>query len=102
MAKIYTIPFLKGFFVKPLSTSEIGVVTFTDGRNDVIPNQRQCESYGYTYDKVSGTCLAFRYSPTLATALQNENNNVQGTGNVTATGTNNTYIMLIMLMFMVL
>ena len=90
---LYTIPYLKGFRIKPSSISETGTVTFTDGTNDVIPNQRQCEAYGYTYNKTSGTCSAFRYSTTLASALQNENNNVQGSGNVTETGTNNTYIM---------
>tara|TARA_R100001244_G_scaffold90854_1_gene68910 strand:+ start:5902 stop:6750 length:849 start_codon:yes stop_codon:yes gene_type:complete len=89
----YTIQYLKGFRIKPSSISEIGTVTFTDGTNDVIPNQKQCEAYGYTYNKASGTSSAFRYSTTLASALQNENNNVQGSGNVTETGTNNTYIM---------
>ena len=89
----YTIQYLKGFRIKPSLISEIGTVTFTDGTNDVIPNQRQCEAYGYTYDKVTGTPSAFNHSTTLASALNNENNNVQGSGNVTETGTNNTYIM---------
>ena len=93
MTKIYTIPFLQGFFVKPSRTLLSGAIIFTDGTNDVNPNQRQCEAYGYTYDKATGTCSAFRYNTTLATSLENENNNAQGSGNVTETGTNNTYIM---------
>ena len=93
MSKIYTVPFIQGFRVRPATTSTLGTVTFTDGVNAIIPNQRQCEAYGYTYDKASGTCSAFRYNTSIANALQNENNNVQGSGNVTERGTNNTYIM---------
>tara|TARA_R110002020_G_scaffold306970_1_gene522863 strand:+ start:49 stop:897 length:849 start_codon:yes stop_codon:yes gene_type:complete len=89
----YTIQYLKGFRIKPSSISETGTVMFTDGTNDVIPNQKQCEAYGYTYNKASGTPSAFRYNTALASSLGNENNNVQGSGNVTETGTNNTYIM---------
>ena len=89
----YTIQYLKGFRIKPSSISETGTVMFTDGTNDVIPNQKQCEAYGYTYNKASGTPSAFRYNTALASSLVNENNNVQGSGNVTETGTNNTYIM---------
>ena len=88
-----TIPYLTGFTVKPLSTSQIGVVTFTDGTNNITPNQLQCEAYGYTYDKASGTCSAFRYSTNLITNFANENNKTYGTGNSTETGTNNTIVM---------
>ena len=93
MSKITTIPFLKGFAVKPLGTSTLGVVTFTDGTNPVIPNQVQCEAYGFTYDKASGTCSAFRYNPNLNTNFANENNKTYGVGNTTETGTNNTLVM---------
>jgi len=87
-----TIPYLKGYDVKPSSTSEIGVVTFTDGTNDIIPNQQQCEAYGYTYDKASGTCSTFRYNTNLNRSFSNESNKVQGANNTTETGTNNTLI----------
>ena len=87
------IPYITGFAVKPYSISELGVVTFTDGTNDVTPNQLQCEAYGYTYNKVSGTCSTFRYNTNLNRSIANENNNTQGSGNSTQTGTNNTYIM---------
>ena len=92
MAKI-EIPFLTGFTVKPLSISGIGVVTFTDGVNDVQPNQLQCEAYGYTYNKASGTCSLFIYNTNLDSAVANENNKTFGKRNVTETGTNNTLIM---------
>jgi len=93
MSSLPTIPFLKGFAVKPLGTTTLGVVTFTDGTNSVIPNQVQCEAYGYTYDKASGTCSAFRYNPNLNTNFANKNNKTYGVGNTTETGTNNTLVM---------
>ena len=93
MPKIYTIPFLQDYPVRPSFTSPAGTVTFTDGTNDVIPNQQQCEAYGYKYDIGTGTCSAFTFSTNLGKNIVNENNNIQGSGNVTETGTNNTYIM---------
>lgn len=89
---VATIPYLTGFDVKPLETSPIGVVTFTDGTNDIIPNQLQCEAYGYTYDKASGTCSTFRFNTSLDRSFSNISNKLQGAGNTTETGTNNTYI----------
>ena len=61
----YEIPYLNGMTVKPVSVSGLGVVTFTDGTNDVTPNQLQSETYGYTYNRASGTCSVFRYSTNL-------------------------------------
>ena len=87
------IPYLAGFTVKPYSISALGVVTFRDDSSEVTPNQLQCEAYGYTYNKVSGTCSTFRYNTNLNRSIANENNNTQGSGNSTQTGTNNTYIM---------
>jgi len=92
MSKVATIPYLTGFDVKPLSTSEIGVVTFTDGTNEIIPNQLQCEAYGYTYNQADGTCSIFRYNTNLNRSFSNVTNKLQGAGNTTETGTNNTYI----------
>lgn len=92
MSKVPTIPYLSGFDVKPSSTSVLGVVTFTDGTNDITPNQLQCEAYGYTYDKASGTCSTFRYNTNLNRSFSNEGNKVQGANNTTETGTNNTLI----------
>ena len=87
------IPYLNGYSIKPASVNALGLVTFTDGTNDVIPNQQQCEAYGYTYDEATGTCKAFTFSNNLERNVRNENNNIQGVGNKTETGTNNTYIM---------
>jgi len=87
-----TIQYKTGFDVKPLSTSEIGIVTFTNGREDIVPNQKQCEAYGYTYDKASGTCSVFTFSTNLNSSFSNESNKFQGENNTTETGTNNTQI----------
>ena len=92
MSKVATIPYLTGFDVKPSSTSPIGVVTFTDGTNEITPNQLQCEAYGYTYNQADGTCSIFRFNTSLDRSFSNATNKLQGTGNTTETGTNNTYI----------
>ena len=88
-----TVPYIRGLTVKPLSVSGIGVVTFTDGTNEVTPNQLQCEAYGYTYDRTSGTCSAFRYNTNLNSNFSNIKNKTYGARNTTETGTNNTLIM---------
>ena len=92
MSKAATIPFLKGFDVKPSLTSLSGIVVFTDGTNEIIPNQLQCEAYGYTYNKADGTCSTFRFNTSLDRSFSNISNKLQGAGNATETGTNNTYI----------
>tara|TARA_R110001583_G_scaffold11963_1_gene53359 strand:+ start:5877 stop:6746 length:870 start_codon:yes stop_codon:yes gene_type:complete len=87
------IPYKTGFTVKPETISAIGNVTFTDGTYDVIPNQLQCEAYGYTFNTIDGTCSAFRYNVNLDRAVANENNRTFGVANTTGTGTNNTLVM---------
>jgi hypothetical protein len=86
-------PYLNGYSVKPASVDSLGIVSFTDGTNAVTPNQKQCEAYGYTYDRASGTCKAFTYSTNLEKSLNNQSNYVRGANNTTETGTNNTHIM---------
>ena len=88
-----TIPYLTGFTVKPASISALGEVTFTDGTNEVTPNQLQCEAYGYTYNKVTGTCSTFMYNTTIIRNVSNENNKTLGSRNYTELGTNNTLVM---------
>jgi hypothetical protein len=88
-----TIPYIKGFEVKPTRTTQLGDVIFTDGTNEVTPNQLQCEAYGYTYDKATGTCSAFRYNTNLNRTFSNSSNLIKGAGNTTQTGTNNTLVM---------
>jgi len=89
----YSIPYLTGFTVKPLSVSAIGIVSFTDGTREITPNQLQCEAYGYTYNNILGTCSIFTYSTNLNTNVANENNKTYGAGNTTETGTNNSLVM---------
>jgi len=89
----YSIPYLTGFAVKPLSISGLGVVSFTNGSREVTPNQLQCEAYGYTYNKAAGTCSIFRFNTNLIRSFNNSNNSTKGAQNVTETGTNNTLIM---------
>ena len=78
-----------GFTVKPYEVTALGQVIFTDGtNNNIVPNQIQCEAYGYTYDRTSGTCSAFRYTSSLPINTQNTNNRLNGAGNSTQTGSN--------------
>jgi len=87
----------KGYTIKPKEISNTGEVTFTDGTNDVVANQTVCEAYGYTYNKESATCNAFKYSTRI-----NENTNIstniiggakntleRGSDNVLVIGENN-------------
>ena len=93
MTQVRTIPFLTGYTVKPAAISAIGTVTFTDGNNSIIPNQLQCEAYGYTYNKVTGTCSTFSFNTNLNSGFANANNKTFGSNNSTQTGTNNTLVM---------
>ena len=52
--------FKYGYLIKPLRTSPTGVVEFTNGTNLCNPNQAECEAYGYTWNKVSKTCVAWQ------------------------------------------
>jgi hypothetical protein len=83
----------KGFSVKPTSVSSIGQVTFTDGTNDMLPNQLECEAYGYTYNKASGTCSAFSFNTNVVRSFNNESNRIVGSNNTIESGTGNTLIM---------
>lgn len=85
--------YLNGYTIKPAKINALGIVEFTDGTNAIVPNQKQCEAYGYTYDPITGTCKAFNFNTNIDRNISNVNNNIQGAGNVTGTGTNNTYIM---------
>jgi hypothetical protein len=85
--------YLNGYTIKPAKINALGIVEFTDGTNAIVPNQKQCEAYGYTYDPITGTCKAFNYNTNIDRNISNVNNNIQGAGNVTGMGTNNTYIM---------
>ena len=85
--------FKKGFSVKPKQTTRQGEVIFTDGTNDIIPNQVQCEAYGYTYNSDSRSCTAFRLNNSIITSADNVDNFIKGKNNTAETGTTNTIIM---------
>tara|TARA_R110000787_G_scaffold135559_1_gene247875 strand:- start:1799 stop:2674 length:876 start_codon:yes stop_codon:yes gene_type:complete len=87
-----TTPYINGLTIKPNSVSTLGVVTFTDGTNNITPNQSQCEAYGYTYDIASGTCRSFRFNANLERNISNINNKFNGAGNSTQLGSNTIHI----------
>ena len=80
----------KGYNIKPKEVLKTGEILFTDGTNDVIPNQAACEAYGYTYNAATGTCIAFKYDSTLDKKFNNIHNNVRG--GTTEYGTKNTIL----------
>ena len=80
----------KGYNIKPKEVLKTGEVRFTDGTNEVIPNQAACEAYGYTYNSATGTCTAFKYDSTLDRKFFNIHNNVSG--GVTENGTKHTIL----------
>ena len=85
--------YLKGYTIKPYQTTKGGEVIFTDGTNtDIRANQVQCEAYGYTYDRASGTCNSFRHNTNLNRAIRNINNKINGARNITELGTNTVQI----------
>jgi len=83
----------KGFKIKPRFVSTTGNVVFTDGTNNVTPNQLACEAYGYTYNEVTGTCTAFDYNTKIKRTADNVYNIVNGELNTTNVGTENTSIL---------
>lgn len=87
------IPYITGFTVKPKEITEIGNVIFTDGTDNVTPNQRECEAYGYTYDRNTGTCRTFSFNTKLNRSVNNINNTLKGSQNTAETGTNNNLIL---------
>ena len=82
-----------GFSVKPKFISSLGEVLFTDGTNNITPNQLECEAYGYTYNSTTGTCSAFRTNIGIDRNMSNIDNFIKGKNNTTETGTTNTIIM---------
>ena len=75
--------YLNGINVKPYSVDEVGNVHFTDGTNNNIrPSQFICESYGYRYDTVSGSCMAFAVDPNLPMQMSGQNNLSRGSNDI--------------------
>ena len=88
-----TIPYMTGFNVKPKTTLNTGIVIFTDGTNDVTPNQLECEAYGYTYNKTLGTCSTYTLSTNLNENISNTENTIKGAQNNAEIGTTNNLIL---------
>ena len=84
--------FKKDFKIKPKEVNVDGIVIFTDGTNDVLPNQLSCEAYGYKYDTETGTCYSFVRSRKLDEDFSNLTNKMQGENNKIQSGTHNTSI----------
>lgn len=83
---------LPNFDIRPKSISQDGVVTFTDGTNNVVPNQVQCEAYGYTYDVLTGTCRIFRFKGNIQGNITRETNKIEGNNNILAAQTDSSFI----------
>ena len=84
--------FRRGFSVKPERVLESGEVVFTDGTTQVLPNQRDCEAYGYTYNERTRTCVAYDHSTRTKPSMRNVSNVIKGDSNSTEPGTRNTMI----------
>lgn len=88
----------KGFKIKPDRIDNKGRVYFTDGTNEVNPNQLSCEAYGYKWNKFSGTCSIDNASFNLEKEFQVSSNTLRGidnkinarVSNATINGNNNT------------
>jgi len=90
-SRLTTIPFRNGFDLAPYEIDATGIVTFTDGiATNIIPNQLQCEAYGYTYDRAEGVCRAQSFTMGLDSA--NVSNTAKGNGNTFELGTDNTSV----------
>lgn len=77
-----TIPYPEGYTIKPYSIDSIGIVQFTDGTNtNVLPNEQQCIKYGYKFDRVTGTCYAWKPTVKLLDNVGNADNIVKGRDN---------------------
>ena len=84
--------FTKGHKIKPKETLINGEVIFTDGTNDVSPNQLSCEAYGYEWGAKSQKCFAYRHNSKIHTSFSNTTNQLQGAENNIERGTGTTII----------
>lgn len=82
----------KGHKIKPKETLINGVVIFTDGTNDVSPNQISCEAYGYKWNRKNNTCYGFSSNFKIQKLFKNTTNTKIGAENVTERATENTFI----------
>tara|TARA_R110002020_G_scaffold194059_2_gene394638 strand:- start:2551 stop:4053 length:1503 start_codon:yes stop_codon:yes gene_type:complete len=84
--------FKKGHTIKPQAVLSNGLVSFTDGTNNVAANQISCEAYGYKWDNKNGVCTAFNFSPKIKRLNKNITNTKTNSSNIEEGGTINTTI----------
>ena len=68
----------KGHKIKPKEIFSNGVVVFTNGTDDVSPNQISCEAYGYRWNRKNNTCYGFRSNTKIQKLFQNTTNISKG------------------------
>ena len=84
--------FKKDFKIKPKEVRKDGTVLFTDGTNNLVPNQLACEAYGYKYDTATGSCVSFKPTIQLDQQLKEPSNTIKGVNNKTNKGTSRSII----------
>lgn len=84
--------FKKDFKIKPKEVRKDGTVLFTDGTNNLVPNQLACEAYGYKYDTATGSCTSFKPTVQLDQQLKEPSNTIKGVNNTTNKGTSRSII----------
>lgn len=84
--------FKKDFKIKPKEVRKDGTVLFTDGTNNLVPNQLACEAYGYKYDTATGSCVSFKPTVQLDQQLKEPSNTIKGVNNTTNKGTSRSII----------
>ena len=84
--------FKKDFKIKPKEVRQDGTVLFTDGTNNLVPNQLACEAYGYKYDTATGSCVSFKPTLQLDQQLKEPSNTIKGVNNKTNKGTSRSMI----------
>lgn len=74
--------FKKGFKIKPKEIRKNGIILFTDGTNEMMPNEETCLAYGYKFQ--DGICRAFM--PSAVTERKESSRGVAqaGTNNVSS------------------
>ena len=72
-----------------LTLNSVSVTEVGEATESALPNQIECEAYGYTWNSGNRTCQAFNPSITLETIAGNLNNNLYGSNNKTQRGTQN-------------
>ncbi len=82
----------KGHKIKPKEIITDGTVTFTDGTNDVSPNQVSCEAYGYKWDRKTNSCKGFKSNFKINKLFKNTTNRKGGSENKTERATDNILI----------